>query len=330
MLRHKNIYIFSLCIITSLFCQANDTNKEPSLFNIENAVMRIVKKVKNSVVSIKSCNGNSDFARHSGVILDTDGHIVTIASSLRNTKNICVKTLSKEFVPAKLIAIDDLTNLAVIKVENAKNFQSIAKGDSSKLEIGAFLISIGNPYGLQNSASLGIVSGTNRVVKFNDNLISGLIQTTASLNPGDAGGLAVNSRGEFAGVIYSTLGNSKPIGNAMLMPQGINFIIPSNTVYWVCQNLIKYGKVNRGRMGISIKKRLVGNGVVIIQVIKGSSADKMGIEEGDCLLEYNNIDIASGRDLLYQIHHMLAGEVIKFKVLKKDKQIKEIAIILGE
>merc|ERR1711976_533616 len=239
---------------------------------------------------------------------------------------VCIKTLSGKLFPAKLVGIDNVTNLALVRVEDAQSFPCVAKGDSSKLSLGSFLISVGNPYGLQNSPSLGIVSGLERIVKFDDNLLLGLIQTTAAINPGDAGGLAVDSKGEFVGVICSTLGASKPMGNAMVLPQGINFVIPSNTVYWVCENLIKHGK-KRGRMGINVKDEPQG-GVVVTKVGAETPAAKVGLETGDSLLEINGVPILSARKLVGRMYHMLAGDTIEFKVKKKDEQVVTVKIIL--
>lgn len=326
---HKNINIY-LCLlfsISSIFCQTDNTTKAPSLLDIENAVKHIVDKVKGCVVSIESCNSENEFSRCSGVVLDNLGHVVTIASSIKGAEKVCIKTLSGKLFPAKLVGIDNVTNLALVRVEDAQSFPCVAKGDSSKLSLGSFLISVGNPYGLQNSPSLGIVSGLERIVKFDDHLLLGLIQTTAAINPGDAGGLAVDSKGEFVGVICSTLGATKPMGNAMVLPQGINFVIPSNTVYWVCDNLIKHGKVKRGRMGINVKDQSQG-GVIVTQVGEESPAAKVGLEEGDLLLEINGISIQSARQLVGRVYHMLAGDTIEFKVKKKDEQVVNVKITL--
>ncbi|WP_372367026.1 S1C family serine protease [Candidatus Uabimicrobium sp. HlEnr_7] len=326
---HKNINIY-LCLlfsISSIFCQTDNTTKAPSLLDIENAVKHIVDNVKSCVVSIESCNSDDNFSKHSGVVLDNAGHIVTIASSIKNTKEICVTTLSGKLFPAQLVGIDDVTNLALIKVENAQHFSCVVKGDSSKLSLGSFLISVGNPYGLQNSPSLGIVSGLERVVKFDDSLLLGLIQTTAAINPGDAGGLAVDSKGQFVGVICSTLGTSQSMGNAMVLPQGINFVIPSNTVYWVCDNLIKHNEVKRGQVGVNVKDEPQG-GVVITNVMKNSPAEKVGLEIGDSLQEVNGSSIKNARQLVSFVYHSLAGDVIEFKVTKKDKQVVTVKITL--
>lgn len=328
-LKTKVFFLF-LLVQPFLFCQETQ-DVEPSLVDIENAVMNIVEKVKDSVVSIEFCGNEKKKLKHSGVILNSEGYIVTIATSLNDVSNVCVKTNDGNMLTANVIGIDQVTNIAVIKVDSPEQLTSAIKGDSSKLKLGSFLISIGNPYGLESSPSLGIVSGLERVVKLDEKLLIGLIQTTAAINPGDAGGLTVDSRGNFVGIICSTLGNFEPFGNAIVAPQGINFVIPSNTVCWVSEQLIQFGKVNRGRIGITVKDDDLNTGVVILEVLENSPAKSLGLEKGDRLLKVNGSIITSAQYLVQLVHHKLAGEKIHFEVwIEKEKQIKSIEITLED
>lgn len=173
----------------------------------EEEFIKIIQNARPCVVKIKvtykhKCNPRSS----SGIILDQEGHIATVASAIKGGSDICVHLDSGQRLKGKLIGIDIETNLAVLKVDFPQ-LKPVDRGFSDELRVGAFLVTIGNPYGLSNSVSTGIVSGLKRCVYMRgcSRPITGLIQTTAPINPGDDGGLVVDSRGKFVGMAFSTL-----------------------------------------------------------------------------------------------------------------------------
>lgn len=341
-----------------------------SLKNFEDEFIEIVKKVRASVVSIEIFHKQHGYTRvSSGVLLDKQGHIVTVASTLQENQKILVKLESQEQYDAKIIGIDRKTNIAILKMD-ATQLQAVAKGDSAELQVGAFLIIIGNPYGLTKSVSYGIVSGVDRVVWMAgaNSPLTGLIQTTAPINPGDAGGLVVDSQGRFVGIASSTLSRNAIVcghqqfllrklleslrehlqqdqisdsemmriaemlqslpGNAFVS-QGINFILPGNTIYWVAEQIIQYGEVRRGWIGIDVRDCEDGKGVSVTNVVPQSPAAQNGIRMQDRLLAIDGAAIPNSLLLLHKVSHMMVDQQVCFTILR-DTQTIEIRLRLGK
>jgi S1-C subfamily serine protease len=339
-----------------------------SLKNFEHEFIEIVKKIRASVVSIEISHDLQDHCRvSSGVLLDKAGHIVTVANTLRASKKIMVKLESLEQYEARLVGIDCKTNLAILKID-APQLQPVAKGYSQDLQVGALLIIVGNPYGLTKSASYGIVSGVDRAVWMADanSPLTGLIQTTAPINPGDAGGLVVDSQGRFVGIASSTLSRNLLIcgyqqlalrklftllkenlqqenipesemvrmaemlqnlpGNS-LVSQGINFILPSHTIYWVAEQIIQYGEVRRGWIGVDVKDCENGQGVVVTNIIAKSPAANHDIHLEDRFLAIDGQEIPHSLFLLHKISYMMIGQEVCFTVAR-DAQTLQIRLRL--
>lgn len=318
------MYLTKFPLLIAVFTCVVSWAEPPSLTEFEQEIMDIVQKTRSHVVSIRALGSDKNASKHSGVFLDDLGHIVTVGGNLDKADSIYVRAEGEKEIEAKLVGLDRKTNLAIIKIDKT-GVTPLKKGDSSKLRVGAFLISIGNPYGLSKSASLGIVSGIDRSVKIDGNLLTGLIQTTATINPGDAGGLVVDSRGRFVGIICSTLAKAK----SSQTPQGINFVLPSNTIYWVKSQIVQNGEVPRGWMGVQVQDRKDSDaGVRITKIIKNSPADKSGLKTGDCLMYVNGNRIKNSHSLLHHISHTVQGQWIKFQlgVEKKSKKIVEVCL----
>ena len=195
-------FVFVILMADSWVCgQALKLNE------FEEAFIKIIQDVRPSVVRINVSYKHKGSTRaSSGIVLDQKGHIVTVASALHNSNKIEVSLNSCRKLSARLVGIDRQTNLAVLHVDSSA-ITPVKKGFSDKLRVGALLITIGNPYGLNNSVSTGIVSGLHRCVWMRGccQPLTGLIQTTAPINPGDDGGLVVDSQGKFVGMAFSTL-----------------------------------------------------------------------------------------------------------------------------
>ena len=242
----------------------------------------------------------------SGVIVSPDGYIITNNHVVESADKIKVKFDKDREYDAKLISGDKKSDIAVLKIENATDLPFAKLGDSDKLEVGEWIIAIGNPFGLTHTVTSGIVSAMGR----NDlNIIEkgyeDFIQTDCSINPGNSGGPMINLNGNVIGIntaIYSRSG-----GN-----QGIGFAIPINMVKKIMTDLIESGKVNRGYLGVIIgdvtdkiaKKFNVSkdlNGALISQVYKNSPADKAGLKEGDIIIEFNDVAIANSNRLKFTV-----------------------------
>jgi len=260
----------------------------------------------------------------SGVVVRPDGYILTNQHVIGDPRAEVRVTLSdnREF-PAKVIGIDDVSDLAVVKI-SATNLETLPWGDSSKLRIAEWVLAIGNPFQLGGTVTLGIVSTVSRaasVVGGN----SDFIQTDAAINPGNSGGALVNSRGELVGInsmIYSESG-----GN-----QGIGFAIPSNTARAIMDQLIQHGEVTWGSIGqVSLRAidrgTAINNGlgdqagVVILGLGRASSAARGGLQRYDLIVSMNGQPITDVDQLSRLIINAKPGSTAKLDVLRNGRRL---------
>src|SRR6202161_4335501 len=219
----------------------------------------------------------------SGVIVDAkNGYIITNHHVVENASEITVTLLDNRSFSAKVIGSDEGADIAVLQAKQP-NLVAMALGDSSRLEVGDYVVAIGNPFGLQHTVTAGIVSALGRT-GINPDGYEDFIQTDASINPGNSGGALVNLRGELVGINSAILSRSG--GNI-----GIGFAIPVNMVRSVMDQLIKYGQVKRGVLGVqlySVNSEIAKEfgltettGALVAGVVQGSAADRARINNGD-------------------------------------------------
>ncbi|MBV8909741.1 MAG: trypsin-like peptidase domain-containing protein, partial [Gammaproteobacteria bacterium] len=225
----------------------------------------------------------------SGVIFDArTGYIVTNAHVVENANEITVTLQDGRDLKAQIVGSDAPSDVAVLKVK-PEGLSQVVLGDSARAEVGDFVVAIGNPFGLQHTVTSGIISGLSRS-GINPDGHEDFTQTDASINPGNSGGALVNLRGELIGINTAILSRSG--GNI-----GIGFAIPVNMAHSVMEQLIRYGSVKRGQLGVSmytvtpdIAHSLgLANavGALVSQVVEGSPADKAGIRTGDVITSVN-------------------------------------------
>jgi len=265
----------------------------------------------------------------SGVIFDAkNGYIVTNAHVVENASEITVTLQDGHDLKAELVGSDAPSDVAVLKVKSDKLTQ-IGLGDSSKVEVGDFVVAIGNPFGLQHTVTSGIISGLSRS-GINPDGYEDFIQTDASINPGNSGGALVNLRGELIGINTAIL--SRTGGNI-----GIGFAIPVNMARSVMDQLIKFGSVKRGLLGVSIYNltpdiaKLYGlsdtQGALVSQVVEGSAADKAGVRTGDVITSVNGHTVKSNSELRNAIGMLRVGDKVDIGVLRDGKPQKLTAVI---
>lgn len=255
----------------------------------------------------------------SGVIISKDGYIITNNHVIDGAEEISV-TLANDGVEyqAKIIGIDEKTDLAVIKID-AKDLPSIKIADSSKLLEGDVVFAIGNPFGVGESITQGIISALNKD-NIGLNQYENFIQTDASINPGNSGGALVDTRGALVGINTAILSRSG--GN-----NGIGFAIPSNMVKQIATQLIATGKIERGYIGVGIsnlnrkQKEIYQNkdGALINSVESGSPADQAGIKRGDLIIKIGNTPIKNVTDLKNEIASKSPGSEIKVEFERSGK-----------
>jgi len=261
-----------------------------------------------------------EFALGSGVIISKDGYIVTNYHVISGATKIIVKLHDGRKVKAKLIGSDPKTDLAVIKID-AKNLQPIQFTDSSQVKVGDIVLAIGNPFGLSESVTHGIVSALNRT-SIGLNAYENFIQTDAAINPGNSGGALVDLKGRLIGINSAIISRSG--GN-----NGIGFAIPSNMVKFVAVSLITKGKVIRGYLGVLIsnidssKAKLYGidYGVLVNKVEPNSSAAKAGLKPGDIIVAVDGEKVTNAGELRNKIAFKGAGAKVKLRVYRNGQFI---------
>ena len=265
----------------------------------------------------------------SGVIFDAkSGYIVTNAHVVENASEITVTLQDGRDLKADVVGSDEPSDVAVLKVKSDGLIQ-ISLGDSSRVEVGDFAVAIGNPFGLAHTVTSGIISGLSRS-GINPDGYEDFIQTDASINPGNSGGALVNLRGELIGINTAILSRSG--GNI-----GIGFAIPVNMAHSVMDQLIKYGSVKRGLLGVSmytvtpdIAKSLGlknSEGALVSQVVEGSPAQKAGIHTGDVIVSVNNQPVKSNGELRNAIGLLRVGDKVDVGLLREGKPLRVTAVI---
>jgi serine protease Do len=267
----------------------------------------------------------------SGVIITGDGYIATNNHVVENAEDdgIEVTLNDKSRFRAKLIGTDPTTDLAVIKIE-AKNLPVAALGNSDKVEVGEWVLAIGNPLGLTSTVTAGIVSAIGRggigVIQSSNYGIENFIQTDAAINPGNSGGALVNIRGEVIGI-------NTAIATTNARYQGYGFAVPVNLLKVVARDLIQYGSVRRGYIGVSIQSvdqtmaDAVGltkaQGVIIQQVVEGGAGQAAGLKEGDIILSVEGKEVNEANELqsLIASHH--PGDEVTLVVFRDGKKFDQ-------
>lgn len=263
----------------------------------------------------------------SGVILDTaHGVIITNDHVIRNAKLITVTLNDGRRLKARLIGSDSETDIAVLKVD-AKNLKTLPLGDSDKAEVGDFVVAIGNPFGLNSfgnsqSATFGIISALKRS-DLNIEGIENFIQTDAAINPGNSGGALINTRGELIGINTAIL---SPYGGNV----GIGFAIPINMARDVVKQLLQFGSVHRGLMGIYVQHltpelaHALGyneglQGALVSQVNELSPAEQAGLKPGDIITQINDTKITEASQVKTTISLLRVGSKAKISVMRDGK-----------
>jgi len=265
----------------------------------------------------------------SGVIISANGYIVTNNHVVEGADEIVITLPNddKEY-KAKVIGEDPKTDLAVVKIE-AKDLQVAKFGDSSNLLEGDIVFAIGNPFGVGETITQGIISALNKN-NVGLNQYENFIQTDASINPGNSGGALVDSRGALIGINSAIL--SKTGGN-----NGIGFAIPSNMVQKIATSLIESGKIERGFMGVSIAdltndlKELYENkqGAVILMIEKNSPAEKGGLQVSDLILEVDGVKIKNSNELKNTIASIAPEKMVSI-TYERDKKVKTTKVKLAK
>lgn len=322
----------------------------------EEVNIKIYQEMSSGVVNITTTTISYDFffnpipesGTGSGSVLDKKGHILTNYHVVENARKLEVTLFDGSKWEAKLIGADPNNDLAVIKIKAPEEkLKPIPLGDSSTLKVGQKAIAIGNPFGLERTLTVGIISSIGRTLRaVNGRLMRGIIQTDAAVNPGNSGGPLLDSSGKMIGITTAIF---SPVGANI----GIGFAIPVNTAKKIVPQLIDKGRVSRPWLGITGQDinadmanllKLPSAGILVAKVEKGSPADKAGIRGGRDTLMIGNLRIIIGGDLIVavngraiknmdqvveEIESMSIGQSVELSIIR-DKKQRVVKVTLAE
>jgi serine protease Do len=265
----------------------------------------------------------------SGVVISSNGYILTNNHVIENAKEIQVALNDGRSFTAKLVGTDPQTDVALLKIE-ANNLPALTLADSDAVEVGDVVLAIGNPFGIGQTVTEGIVSAKDRMTEGDKD--EDFIQTDAAINPGNSGGALVDTQGRLVGINTSIL--SRTGGN-----QGIGFAVPSNLCRWVVDSLVKNGKVSRGFLGVSIQdvtpdlakafkvNRTVG--ALISEVTPNGPADSAGLKNGDVVLQYDNKPVENSMQLKLRVAETTPGTNVPVEV-DRNGETKTMNVVVKE
>lgn len=334
----------------------NKSNLNISDFNPNQAFTDIVEKVRPSIVSVYTLktvdikqnpffdffgrgiprDENHSFKEQgagSGIIISKEGYVLTNNHVVEGMDEIQVKLTDNREFPADLVGRDPKTDIALLKID-AEDLPISVLGNSDNIKIGEWVLAFGSPLNLTSTVTAGIVSAIGRNVDIlgGGDAIENFIQTDAAINPGNSGGALVNINGEVIGV-------NSAIATRTNYYMGYGFAVPINIAKSVVDDLMKYGEVRRGYLGVYIENvdavvaKGVGldkpRGVLVTSLLQGRAADKAGIKEGDVILEVNGVEVNQPNELQAKIGTYNPGEKVKI-VLWRDNSKKTINVVLQD
>jgi Do/DeqQ family serine protease len=260
----------------------------------------------------------------SGVIISTDGYILTNHHVVDGAEQIKVDLNDNRTLDAKVVGSDPPSDLAVLKID-ATNLPVLALGDSDKVRVGDVVLAIGNPLGIGQTVTMGIISAKGRQTGLSSGAFEDFLQTDAPINQGNSGGALVSTNSELIGINSQML---SPSGGSI----GIGFAIPSNMARTVTDTLVKTGKVRRGQLGIVVVKansepaKALGvketKGVVVAQIKPGGAADRAGLKAGDVVTAFNGVEVNDPNIFRNQVASTPPGTPVTLNVLRDGRELQ--------
>lgn len=345
---HKNLFLFLLLFLS--LCPVHGVSRY-SIDEQEN--IRIYEKSSRAIVNISNFTVNYDFfyraiptesGSGTGFIIDKSGIIVTNFHVVENAKKLLVTLSDNSQWPGKLIGSDPNNDLAIVRIEApASRYDSLEFSNSNDISVGQKVLALGNPFGLRQTLTTGIISALGRTIAAkNGRKIEGIIQTDAAINPGNSGGPLLDSEGKVIGINTAIIGSAGSVG--------IGFAVPSNTALRILPDLLKHGYVLRPWLGVepipTVYLRRIGidvpDGLLIARVVKGSSADQARLRGatktfkvgnykvpwgGDIITHINQTKVTTMEDLAQQIETRKSGDKVTISYIR-NKRDNSVAVKL--
>lgn len=254
--------------------------------------------------------------RGSGFIVSKEGQILTNNHVIDGVDKITVTLSDGKTYPAKVLGKDPTFDLAVIKIDPDENLPVLELGDSDSVEVGEWVVAIGNPYGFEHSVTAGVISAKNRSIHAQDVNFDGFLQTDAAINPGNSGGPLLNMDGQVVGI------------NTAILPyaQGLGFAVPVNMAKQIMGDLVSYGKVKRGWLGISVQNLTpeiaeaygvkAQNGVIVGDVFPDSAAEKAGLMRGDVVTALDGEKVKDVQWFVNKVRSLAPGSSLSMDVMR--------------
>ena len=349
------VFLLSLSWVGTISAETEQTEPYLALESFSNSIADIAEKVGPAVVNIDTVRmvkqgspfGDDPIFRRffgeqfeeysrtipqkgagSGFIINKEGYILTNEHVVHRADEIKVTLADGREFTGKVVGSDKTSDLAIVKIESENNLPMVELGDSKGLRVGEIVIAIGNPYGLQQTVTMGVVSAKGRSIPVEEHTYRNFIQTDTAINPGNSGGPLLNTKGEVIGV------------NTAIIPyaQGIGFAIPINTAKRNIDDLINLGKVRRSWLGVYIQgitpeiaeqfNLSEAKGVLVGDVVKDGPAEEAGIKTGDIIKKVNNEEVNSPGELQDKIRNVDIGKNADIEVGRDGKTINFIVKIV--
>jgi serine protease Do len=311
--------LFSVC-----WCLVSVAQQPSLLERAGQEVSRVVERALPTIVTVEAQIG-SRLVRSSGFVIDSAGLVVCAAEGVRTQRQVAVYPLKGEPVRARVVGVDNITGIALLRAETALRLPALSWGDSERLPLGSTLILIGNRSGLEGSVTVGTLGGKDRVgVRRDNQRVVLLLQFNGTVSSGEQGAPLLDSQGRVVGVMVGELAS---VEGAPISPVAVvGFAVPSEVAQRVVNDLRTKGRAEHAWLGVDYQS--IPSGVIVRRVTQSSPAQRAGIQVGDLFVQYNDKPIRTASDLTRELYFAQPNQRITLTVLREGQQLR-LTVVLG-
>jgi len=311
--------LFSVC-----WCLVSVAQQPSLLERAGQEVSRVVERALPTIVTVEARIG-SRLVRSSGFVIDSAGLVVCAAEGVRTQRQVSVYPVEGEPVRARVVGVDNITGIALLRAETALRLPALSWGDSERLPLGSTLILIGNRSGLEGSVTVGTLGGKDRVgVRRDNQRVVLLLQFNGTVSSGEQGAPLLDSQGRVVGVMVGELAS---VEGALISPVAVvGFAVPSEVAQRVVNDLRTKGRAEHAWLGVDYQS--IPSGVIVRRVTQSSPAQRAGIQVGDFIVQYNDKPIRTASDLTRELYFAQPNQRITLTVLREGQQLR-LTVVLG-